>query len=282
DEYAEIEKYGLTCCPARDAGIKKGDVITEVNGVRVSTAEDVVKAIGRSEGNAVIKYIRDGETSSVNVTPVICKDGIKRIGLLIKDCTAGIGTVTFIVPETGEFMGLGHGICDTDTGKLIPLMRGVVTDVTVTGAEKGKAGDPGELKGTFENEDVGVIKKNTGSGVVGFFNAGEFDSSERITLGTANDIETGDAHILSTVGPGGMKKYSVRIESVPESGNVKNFELRITDPELIDAAGGIVQGMSGSPVIQNGKLVGAVTHVMVNDPLRGYGILIGEMLREAA
>ena len=282
DEYAEIEKDGLTCCPARDAGIKKGDVITEVNGVRVSTAEDVVKAIGRSEGNAVIKYIRDGETSSVNVTPVICKDGIKRIGLLIKDCTAGIGTVTFIVPETGEFMGLGHGICDTDTGKLIPLLRGVVTDVTVTGAEKGKAGDPGELKGTFENENVGVIKKNTGSGVVGFFNAGEFDSSERITLGTANDIETGDAHILSTVGPGGMKKYSVRIESVPESGNVKNFELRITDPELIDAAGGIVQGMSGSPVIQNGKLVGAVTHVMVNDPLRGYGILIGEMLREAA
>ena len=226
--------------------------------------------------------MRDGEAEAFTVTPIRGKDGIKRIGLLIKDCTAGIGTVTFIIPGTGKFMGLGHGICDSDTGKLIPLLRGVVTEVTVTGAEKGKSGDPGELKGSFGDENVGVIKKNTDSGVVGYFNGGTFESSERISVGTADDLQIGDAHILSTVGPGDAKKYSVRIESVPQKGGSKNFELRITDPELISAAGGIVQGMSGSPVIQNGKLVGAVTHVMVNDPLRGYGILISEMLREAA
>ncbi|MBR3423762.1 MAG: PDZ domain-containing protein [Clostridia bacterium] len=281
EEFAEIERDGEKRCPARDAGIKKGDVITGVNGEKVSTAEDVVKAISSSSGETRISVLRDGENTSFNVTPIKGKDGVNRIGLLIKDCTAGIGTVTFIVPETGEFMGLGHGICETETGKLVPLNRGIVTEVKITGAEKGESGDPGELKGSFEGENVGVIRKNTTSGVVGYLTGGSFDSSERIVTGGMRDLKTGDAYILSTVCPGKVEKYSVKIESVPKQGESNVIELRITDPELINATGGIVQGMSGSPIIQNGKLVGAVTHVMINEPARGYGIPIGEMLKEA-
>ncbi len=284
EDFAEIEDGSVKCCPAREAGIKKGDLITGVNGEPVRSAEEVVKAISSSDGDAEISIERDGEETSVKVSPIRGRDGIKRIGLLIKDCTAGIGTVTFIIPETGEFMGLGHGICDSDTGKLIPLKRGIVTDVRISGAQKGKTGDPGELKGAFENKSIGIIKKNTDSGVVGYFNSDKFDpsgSEERITVGSKSDLKEGDAFILTTVGPGEARKYSVKIENVPERDEAKNFELRITDPDLINATGGIVQGMSGSPIIQNEKLVGAVTHVMINDPVRGYGIMIGEMLREA-
>ncbi|MBQ6261962.1 MAG: PDZ domain-containing protein [Clostridia bacterium] len=281
EEFAEIECDGGKRCPARDAGLEKGDVITCVDGVKVSTAEEVVKAISSSSGKTEICVLRNGEPASVTVTPITGADGVKRIGLLIKDCTAGIGTVTFIVPETGEFMGLGHGICDAETGKLVPLNSGVVTEVKITGAEKGQTGDPGELKGYFESGTVGIIRKNTSSGVLGYFRDGSFGSSERIALGEQSDLKAGDAYILSTVRPGKVEKYSVRIESVPDQGSSNVIELRITDPDLIDSTGGIVQGMSGSPIIQNGKLVGAVTHVMINDPVRGYGIPIGEMLKEA-
>ena len=280
DDYAEIDEGKEKKCPARDAGIEKGDVITDVNGKAVASAEDVVRAIGTSPGDAEIGILRNGKTITVTVTPSVCKDGVKRIGLLIKDCTAGIGTVTFIIPKTGEFMGLGHGICEPDTGKLIPLIRGVVTEVDVSGAEKGESGDPGELKGSFKDKKVGVIKKNTDSGVVGYFSGLKHDRQNLIYVGEKNDLEIGDAYILNTVGPGEVKKYSVTIERIPETKNEKNIELRITDPELIKDTGGIVQGMSGSPIIQNGKLVGAVTHVMINDPVRGYGIAIEEMLKE--
>ncbi len=279
-EFAQIETESGKVCPAHDAGFVEGDVITEVGGIGVSTAEEVVRAIESSNGETKIKVLRDGEQMSFTVSPVRCKDGKQRIGLLIKECTAGIGTVTFITPDTGEFMGLGHGICDDKTGDPVPLIRGVVTDVQITGAEKGKSGDPGELKGTFTDKNVGVIRKNTESGVVGFFKDKTFESAETIEIGAKEELTVGDAYILSTVEPGEPKMYSIRIENVSVGTNSKNFELKITDPDLIEETGGIVQGMSGSPVIQNGKLVGAVTHVMINDPVRGYGIFIDEMLKE--
>ena len=281
-DFSDIEKNGKKTCPARDAGIMKGDVITEVGGKSVVSAEDVVKAICSTEGETEIKLSREGKEKKVTVTPVRGEDGIPRIGLMIKDCTAGIGTVTFIVPETGEFMGLGHGICDSETGELVPLIRGIVSEVNITGAKKGESGEPGELKGDFTKDRIGAILKNTDVGVVGVFSNNSHDVAKTICVGSSEDVEEGEAYILSTVDPGGVRKYSIEIERAPRSESERNFELRVTDPELLRETGGIVQGMSGSPIIQNGKLVGALTHVMINDPKRGYGILIEKMIKEFA
>ena len=214
------------------------------------------------------------------MTPVRSDERYKA-GLWIRDSTAGIGTVTFIDPATGAFAGLGHGICDSDTGELVKPGRGIVVNVAISGVEKGQAGAPGELRGYFSSGKIGSLTGNTECGVFGVFAElpeGMSGDAKAIPAATSAETHDGDAEIICT-SDSGTGRYKVRISGIDRSGRpVKNFVVTVTDPDLIAKTGGIVQGMSGSPIIQDGKLIGAVTHVLVNSPEKGYGIFIDNML----
>ena len=267
--------------PAYEAGLRPKDIIIEANGQSVNSVVKLKEIFQKSGGKGVdVTYIREGNKHTVRVTPVyVSSDGEYKIGVNVKDSGAGLGTVTYIVPETMEFAGLGHGICDGDSGKLIPMSRGVVTDITVSGIKKGVAGTPGEIKGYFGASKKGTLYKNTHCGVYGMFSQKPQNVGEAIEVGTRNDIKNGDAYIICTLDSSGPQKYSVEICNIDRSADgSKCFTVKIKDKNLINLTGGIVQGMSGSPIIQNGKLVGAVTHVLINDPTTGYGIFIENML----
>ncbi len=266
--------------PARDAGICSKDIINTVNGSEIQNSEDLVSRIENSEGKPLeIGLTRDGKETKVTLTPVVAdSDGAYRGGLWVRDSLAGIGTVTFIIPETGEFAGLGHGICDPDTGVLMPVLRGTVFGVHLGDIKKGSAGDPGELRGRLDAEKIGSVINNTQSGIYGIF--GEVSKSGTLlSLAGRSEVKTGNVKIICTLDENGPREYDAVIEKICDTdGKTKNFVVRITDEQLLDKTGGIVQGMSGSPIIQNGKLVGAVTHVLINDPTMGYGIFIENML----
>ena len=274
------------CCPAKDAGLRVGDVITAVDGAAVSSAAALSAAVsqdGLDGKTAVLTVIRGKDSASevIHVTPCRAADGIYRAGIWSRDQTAGIGTVTFIDPQTGVFGGLGHGICDTSTGALLPLTRGTTLGVAVGEIVRGTAGNPGELRGSFTGIRTGTLLDNTPCGVIGVFTA--IPAVAPIPMGHAQDLQTGDATILCTLDDGAPQEYAIRIVSVGDPSDLsnKNFVIEVTDEELLAKTGGIIQGMSGSPILQNGKLVGAVTHVMVNQPQRGYGIFIENMLGAA-
>ncbi|MBR6768249.1 MAG: SpoIVB peptidase [Clostridia bacterium] len=271
-------------CAAEKAGLSTKDVIEKINGKSVNTVAEVIGCIEGCGGNKVtLEVMRDGDTKTVSFLPEKDESGIYRAGIWVRDSTAGIGTVTLVNAKTGEFWGLGHGICDSDTGVLMPLLRGNVYDISVVSIRKGKAGAPGELKGYFSSALSGILMKNTAAGVYGRFS--EYDASSLTPMPLANrqEVKEGDATILCTLTNGKVSEYSVRIVKITNpKGDAKNFIVEVTDPRLLEETGGIVQGMSGSTIIQNGKIVGAVTHVMVNDPTRGYGIFIENMLNATA
>lgn len=284
---------GLQCvrediCPAREAGVRIGDVITHVDGVAVTSVQtlaDSIAAVGLSGGGVTLKVQRDGESLSLKVTPQKADDGVFRAGIRARDSSAGIGTVSFIDPETGLFGGLGHGICDVDTGALLPLSRGMTMDVRVTEILRGSKGAPGELRGSFLAGRTGTLMQNTELGVFGVFGAVPAEHMEAMTVGVASEVHAGEATVLCTLDDTGVQAYSARITRV--SGHAgdepcsKNFIIEVTDEALLAKTGGIIQGMSGSPVLQDGKLIGAVTHVLVSDPRCGYGIFIENMLKTA-
>ncbi|MBQ7293279.1 MAG: SpoIVB peptidase [Clostridia bacterium] len=270
--------------PAKNAGLKINDLITHIDGHPTAGTEDLSDAIDASGGKEItLTYTRGGVTHNVKLTPVKCTaDGKYKTGIMIKDSGAGIGTVSFIEPESGLFGGLGHGICDVESGELIPMKRGAIVDVTISGVEKGISGTPGEIKGFFNRQKLGSMIKNSDCGVFGVFTEPlQNPLSEPLPIGLKSDIKEGDATIYCTLDDGEMKEYSIKISNVDKNAaHGKCFNVKVTDPELIEKTGGIIQGMSGSPIIQNGKLVGAVTHVLVNDPTRGYGIFIENMLNQ--
>lgn len=278
----EVETENGMVSPAKNAGICVRDVIVGIDGKKVLSAQDVVDAVNGSGGSAISFEIKRGEEAiTVEVAPVIGSEKKPRTGLLVRDSTAGIGTVTLIDPVTGAFAGLGHGICDSDTGELMPLKRGVVVDVTINGIVKGQSGVPGELKGYFSSGKIGSLIGNTECGVFGVFGRlPENIDDDVIETAEYSEIIEGDAELICTLDDSGRQRYKVNISDIDHSGrDVKNFVVNVTDERLLERTGGIVQGMSGSPIIQNGKLIGAVTHVMIGDPSRGYGIFIGNMLR---
>lgn len=268
--------------PAYNAGIRIGDTVTAIEGKEIDSVIQMTELLSESDGKTLtLTIMRDGETKQIQVTPVFDGDSYK-IGVWIRDSTAGIGTVTYIIPETGAFAGLGHGIYDIDTGKLVPLRRGTVNDVIISGIKKGRAGAPGELQGYFGSEKLGTLMYNYDCGVYGVFSdiPDCTKDTEPMPIGLSSDITEGDAEILCTLDDSGIKRYTVKITQISrDDSSTKNFIIEVTDQELINLTGGIIQGMSGSPVIQNGKLVGAVTHVMIGEPTRGYGIFIENMLR---
>jgi len=276
--------------PAKDSGIMPGDFITAVNGKNIQTIDSLIQEINRvKDGVLKIEYRRGSQYFETSITPVRTRtDGEYKIGLWVRDSTAGIGTLTFYEPETLNFGALGHGITDIDTGILMDSSSGEILESSILGIKKGTQGSPGELKGVFieDEKKLGVIKMNTETGIYGTLTEnGEKKAAKRLyPIGLRSEVREGPAKILSNIDGNSVKEYDVEIEKVSRqnTNGTKGMIIRITDENLLKATGGIVQGMSGSPIIQNGKLVGAVTHVLVNDPAKGYGIFIEAMVKNIA
>ncbi len=252
--------------PAHAAGLRRGDIITGLDGKTILSAEEFQNAVKASEGKELTLTYRSGkEEKTVRVTPILDKSGDYKLGLWVKDSAAGIGTITFIDPETMRFVGLGHGICDAESGVLIPLADGTVEEVDLSGITKGAAGAPGELRGSFVGKKLGGLLANRESGVSGILTEVPCGlEKERFPVGDKNEVKAGRAYIFSTVDDDGRGMYEVELSGISKDGTSRNFVVRVTDERLLAKTGGIVQGMSGSPIIQNGKLIGAVTHVCVN------------------
>lgn len=279
--FCDVETGKGKVNPATQAGLRQRDVILRVNGNALSGASDLNSQIEGCQGNALKLGCKRGkEELELTLTPAWCeKEGRYKAGILVRDSGAGIGTVTFILPETGAFAGLGHGICDAETGALVEMRRGNVSDVTISSVVKGAPGAPGELKGYFNAGKVGTLLGNSSCGVWGLFTDPPECQNELMPVGLREDLQEGDAYILCTLDTNKMEKYDVKISGIKQDAKgSKCFTVTVTDEDLIAASGGIVQGMSGSPIIQNGKIVGAVTHVLVGDPTTGYGIFLENML----
>lgn len=282
--FTEVDSSSGKSSPAYDSGLRVKDVITSINGKGVNTVDEITSIVEQSGGKPVdIGYLRNNTEHHATLTPLLSSSESRyKAGMWIRDSTAGIGTVTFINPANNAFAGLGHGICDIDTGELMPLMKGSVTNVIISGIQKGIAGAPGEIKGYFNGDKTGTLIGNTESGVYGMFS--EIPSmipEEPLPIALKNDIKEGKAYIWSTLENNSIQKYEIEISDINRNGNsmTKSFVVKVTDPKLLETSGGIIQGMSGSPIVQNGKLIGAVTHVLINDPTTGYGIFIENMLK---
>ena len=282
--FADVTCEGHTVNPAKEAGIRQRDVITHVNGHALADAKALTEAVEASGGNPLLLACKRGSnTIEITVTPVRSSDeGGYKTGVLVRDSGAGIGTISFILPDSNYFAGLGHGICDTETGALLSICRGTVTDVTISGITKGESGAPGEIRGFFTPGKTGTLLGNTDCGVYGVLSELPDDLPQKtIPIALKDEIREGEAYILSTLDENGIGQYSITISNINRNAEGgKCFTVTVTDPALLEKTGGIVQGMSGSPIIQNGKLVGAVTHVLVSDPSQGYGIFIENMLSQ--
>lgn len=264
--------------------LKSGDYIEAFNGEPMNTKEDLIHAVNESQGqDSVISVRRDGEEVDVSVKPVAGSDGQYKLGAWVRDDTQGIGTVTY-VDMNGNFGALGHGISDSDTGALVESAEGALYTTEIMGIEKGTVGKPGMLSGVIyygPQSYMGDIRANTDEGVFGTVNQ-QFKkqlTGEPLEIACRQDVKPGSAFLRSDIS-GELKDYAIEIQKVDTNSSHKNksMVIKVTDPELIGLTGGIVQGMSGSPIIQDGKLAGAVTHVFVQDATRGYGILIENML----
>ncbi len=278
---------GTTVNPAREAGMLPGDVIVSINGITVENANHVSEIVDESDGTLGVVVDREGRTLNLNVTPVVdYKDSKMRLGVWVRDSTAGVGTLTFVDPDDKWFGGLGHAICDLDTGSVLSVKEGEIYYSEVIQINKGENGVPGEIKGYFSSAsgNMGLIRKNTDYGIYGtlYDNVNLEAFSQPIPVARPDEVMLGRATILSTIDHEGVKEFDCEIikvnaQNAPEQ---KSLVVRITDEELLQKTGGIVQGMSGSPIIQNGKLVGAVTHVFVNNPTKGYGLFADWMLAQ--
>lgn len=268
--------------PWETAGILKGDVITQVNQEKISNNQDLEKIIEKSNGHDLnLKILRDNQEFETRITPVKSIDDSKyHIGIWVRDSSAGIGTLTFYERKNNLFAGLGHGICDIDTLEILPVSHGDIVEANITEIIPGRRGVPGELKGCFVNsEPIGQIKINNQTGLYGVLNKFP-EISVEIPVATKQNVKKGPAQILVTLDNNKPELYNINIDSVNYNINspTQNIKFSVTDPRLLEKTGGIVQGMSGSPIIQNNSLIGAVTHVFVNNPTKGYAIFAETML----
>lgn len=267
--------------PAQTAGIQEGDIILSINGEKISSKKQLTKLVESSAGQPLSLVVRRGEQlTSLHLSPVRSSlDNSYHLGLWVRDSSAGIGTMTFYDPNNGCFAGLGHAICDVDTGQLMPLSQGEIVEASIIGVHVGKSGSPGQLQGAFvANRSIGSLYTNSYNGVYGRLMNQPVDA-QTIPMAQCQEVRQGPVKILTTVSGQKPQLFDACIEklSLSQDEPTKNMVLRITDPDLLELSGGIVQGMSGSPIIQDGMLVGAVTHVFVNDPTRGYGIFAENM-----
>ena len=274
---SKVETASGEASPAADAGVLPGDVITRIDAEEVSNAEEFAKALAGLDGSSVeLTVLRDEKTLQLEVTPAMDTSGVWRLGLWLRGSVSGIGTVTYYDPETGEYGALGHSITDADTGVLLPIGEGSICDASISDVQRGERGKAGELHGSYDASDkIGTVRANTEHGIFG--TAEGFDG-QPLPVAETDEISDGAAVILANVSGDEVREYAVEISALDS--NNERLLITVTDPALIEATGGIVQGMSGAPVLQNGKLIGAVTHVLVSDPTRGYGVTIAAMLAE--
>ena len=264
---------------ARDSGLRIGDQIVAMDARSIRCAEDVRSALDCCDEDVDITVRRSGKLHTLEVSPADTA-GEKKLGVYLRQGIAGIGTVTWYDPETGLFGALGHGV-STAKGTLLEMTQGTAYDAAVQAVVRGKSGEPGQLRGSADVQQIGQIIRNTPQGVFGKTSASW--RGQPIPVAEFEEVHTGPAVIRSTVQGSSAQEYSVEILKIypQDRSDNRNFLLRITDTDLLNTTGGIVQGMSGSPIIQDGRLIGAVTHVLVSDPTRGYGIFIENMLDAA-
>ena len=270
------------CCPAAEAGIQPGDYLLTADGRDIPDNATLAQYIGSSQGEPIAFQIRRGdEVLEVEVDPVY-GGGSFKTGMWVRDSAAGIGTLTFYDPESGKFGGLGHGICDMDTSGVMTLKSGEPAPITLSGIIKGEKNAPGQLRGYFSSdESLGTLLANKETGVYGTLNT--VPSGEAVEVLTREEVEPGPVQLMVCLDETGPQLYDGEIEEIVDrDSQTKNLVVHVTDPRLIEKTGGIVQGMSGCPILQNGKMAGAVTHVFTEDPTRGYGIFIENMLDAAS
>ena len=265
---------------ARTAGLKIGDEIVQIDTTTIDCTEDVRRALEGCDGDAEL-IVRRGNRRCTVTVPTRQSDSGPRLGVYLRQGIAGIGTITFYDPDTRRFGALGHGVSGLDGTQLLMLQSGYLVRASVAEVRTGTRGTPGELHGIFDVTDaVGTVEKNTACGIFGTLSQPK--PGEAVQTAPASAVTTGAAEILSNVDGEQVQRFSIRIDRVdPDAKNGRNLLITVTDEALLAKTGGIVQGMSGSPILQNGKLVGAVTHVLVNDPTMGYGVLIENMLEMA-
>lgn len=279
----DVELDGKTVNPAKEAGICVGDVIISINGINVYSSDDVIDAINNNNGlDYRIKVKRDGRYKNFTLKPVYSnKEGCYKAGMWVRDSTAGIGTVTFYNKQSGMFAALGHQINDVDTNEIMPLLEGEAVGATVTGVQFGNKNTAGSLCCRFEDYTVGRLMENTSCGIYGSYTSVS-DKTKKYTVAAAQEVKKGSAQIISTVDGNSPQTYDIEIVKVNYKGDgEKDIVFKVKDDKLIEKTGGIVQGMSGSPIIQNNKLVGAVTHVIVDNPKKGYGIFAQTMYEKS-
>lgn len=280
----EVEtSTGKKVTPAADAGLLPGDVITKINNLDVTSAAQLKTEIDKLDGSDItLRVIRQEKSVQITLTPHVNDSGGCELGIILRDSMTGIGTMTFYDPESGMFAALGHAVNDVDTGILIPVKQGGIMDATITDIVRGEVGAPGQLHGIFNAaESIGDIDQNTTRGIYGTIDDSDFsEGMHTIPVAEEKEIRTGTATILSTTDDGNVHEYEIEITRIynDKDRDGRTIMLEVTDPELLEKTGGIVQGMSGSPIIQNGKLIGAVTHVLINDPTKGYGLSLEKML----
>lgn len=269
--------------PASDAGLLPGDVIVRIGDGAVRSAAELARPLAELDGSPVTVTVRrDGRLIQYTLEPACSTEGAWKLGLLLRDGVAGIGTLTYIDPESGAYGALGHGVCDAETGTLIPISDGQIMHAAIERVVPGRAGTPGELCGVFDAGcAIGTIEQNTGCGIFGHLH--EVGDRQALETVPAGGSKTGPVQIRASISGDEIRDYDAEITRVYRSGSGETrFLLAVKDEALLDQTGGIVQGMSGSPVLQDGRLAGAVTHVLVNDPTRGYGISIESMFDAAA
>lgn len=269
--------------PAENAGLQVGDIIISINGERVYSSDDVEKILNDNNGKKyTIRIKRDSTYKTFELEPVyVPNESCYKAGMWVRDSTAGIGTVTFFYPKTNMVAALGHPITDVDTGEIMPILNGEAVETAVTSVTKSIGSETGSLSCDFSNVKIGTLTKNTNYGIYGSYDE-TADLSETVAyeVATAQEIKKGFCQIICTVEGEKPAIYSAEITKISYNDKDKNMIIRVTDEELLKKTGGIVQGMSGTPIIQNGKLIGAVTHVMINSPSKGYAIFAQTMLDE--
>lgn len=273
--------------PYISSGIKEGDMIVEMNDTKIASTEELVNVVNKSKGEAInVKYVRDENTVTTSITPVKTEDNSYKIGLWVRDAAAGVGTLTFYEPSTGNFAALGHGIMDVDTGGLLNIASGELVTSNLVSIKKGEKNNPGEIRGSIDDgESIGQISKNTNFGVFGLVDGTanlNFSNTDEYEVALRSEIQTGDAQIICELDDGKKEKYNIKIEKIYSSNNYdnKSMLIKITDERLLEKTGGIIQGMSGSPIIQNNKFIGAVTNVLVSDPSTGYAVFGDLMIKQ--
>lgn len=280
----DINVNGKTVNPAKEAGIQVGDIIISINNQKVYSSDEVKEILNDNNGEDYIISLKRGENyKTVRLTPVYFEnEGCFKAGMWVRDSTAGIGTVTFYNKEAGTVAALGHPITDVDTGEIMPILNGEAVETEVTSVIKSSANETGSLCCDFLNKSIGSLVKNTDKGIYGNYDENlDLSSCAEYEVASPQEVEKGFAQIICTVDNTGPQVYSAEITKISYTEEVKNMIIKITDERLIEKTGGIIQGMSGTPIIQNGKLIGAITHVIVNNPLKGYAIFSQTMIEQS-